>query len=121
MIVKNFLERDQNGNLEHKVAIDGRTNVNKKEIWKAFIDAVQLNSDWQDFFNLVQPETIIWENSSPLTTMLLHENDWCRVFSYGSKKKRGFSLFVKKSYWLNHQSLESDNCSPKVNGKNKGK
>ena len=109
---------DQKGNLEHKVALDGRTNVNKKEIWEAFIDASQLNINWQNYFNLVEPETVIWKNGLPLTTMLLHENEWCRVFLSGDKNKKGFSVFVKRDFWLNHQSLESDNCSPKVDDKN---
>ena len=108
---------DQDGNLEHKVAIDGRTNVNTEEAWKAFMDALTLNNHWQDYFDMVKPETIIWKNHSPLTTLLLHEKEWCRVFYYVAGKG-GYSVFVKRSYWLTHQSLGSDNCSFNDNKQN---
>jgi len=103
---------DEKGNLVHKVAIDGRTNVNPSHVWQAFMAANQFKYNWQDYFKLVKPETILWKTESPLTTYLLESDDWCRVHTLGAKnsyKERGFSVFVKADYQKSHK-LASDDC-----------
>ncbi|MGI6524862.1 MAG: hypothetical protein ACOX2O_06155 [Bdellovibrionota bacterium] len=100
---------DGDGNLEHKVAIDGRTNVNSPEVWEKFYAALYLKHNWKEFFELVQPETVLWKTDTPLTTLLLESPEWCRVHLFGDEEK-GFSVFVKAEYFKTRPDLTSNDC-----------
>jgi len=68
---------------------------------------------WRAYLELENPGTILWKNESPLTTILLEDPGWCRVFVYGDSEQ-GYSVFVQRS-WLDAHGAElsSDDCGVK--------
>ena len=93
---------DRAGAIEHKVAIDGRTNLISKQLWANFYTALNGRTGWQAFINQVQPNTILWKWESPLTSILLEGGKWCLVGSSGTAAD-GFVVFLKREYFLSHQ------------------
>ena len=90
---------DADGNLDHLVAIDGRTNVNPPEVWTKYYNAMRGLSGWREYFDLVQPQTVLWRNESPLTAILLAlPQEWRRVYCWG-RPADGFSVFVRTAYF----------------------
>ena len=89
-----FSEPD--GTTAHPVVIDGRTNLISKDLWADYVEANVGGEGWERFLNRVHPETILWENESPLTTILEVQGRWCRVFRSGGKGRRGFSVFLPR-------------------------
>lgn len=89
---------DAAGNLERKVSIDGRTNVNPELISTDNGAAYSGNLAWRTYFEQVTPETVVWKNPSPLTSLLVLDPQWCRVYCDGEPDK-GYSVFVKRSYF----------------------
>ncbi|HMO02276.1 MAG TPA: hypothetical protein PKD37_08010 [Oligoflexia bacterium] len=73
---------------KHAVAIDGRTNLIKKEVWEEFLTALQGLKGWQKFIERVSPKTIVWRNNSPLPSLLIASGDWCVVFEGNSEIER---------------------------------
>jgi hypothetical protein len=74
---------DSNGVPLHKVAIDGRTNVNPDGIWEMYRASFSGKPTWHDFIDKVQAQTIVWRQGSPMVSLLLVSPEWCRVFSSG--------------------------------------
>ena len=102
---------DAGGNLEHKVSIDGRTNVNPAEIWSKAHDAFFGKVNWSEYFDQVHPKTVLWPSESPLSSILIAHPEWCRVFSSGEENK-GFSVFVTRAELLRRSAeLSSADCS----------
>jgi hypothetical protein len=107
-LIYRFSDRD--GNPIEKVAIDGRTNLISHELWQANVAALRGSKNWRKFFEIVKPRTVLWWSDSPLTSLLLERDDWCRVFQ-SEKGEYGHSVFVTRSYFEAHRkTLESDNC-----------
>lgn len=71
---------NQDGSTRHKAILDGRTNVNHPEILRAFLDTWHGNSNWQRYFFLAQPQTVLWQKNSKLTELLSKEKDWCQIY-----------------------------------------
>ena len=90
---------DEQGNLEHKVPIDGRTNVNPPEIWEQYYKALLGQEDWHLWLDTVQPQTILWKSERALTSLLLLHPDWCRVYQNGTKDQ-GYSIFITREELL---------------------
>ena len=84
---------DENGVLKQHVSMDGRTNVNPSEIAKAHGDALGGRINWHDYLDIVNPETVIWRNISPLTSLLFQSPDWCRVYCDGNAKSGFFGFY----------------------------
>lgn len=82
------------GELEHPVPIDGRTNVNSPQAWETSRQALLGQENWKAYFDLVQPNTVLWPRESALNTILLESSSWCRVYVDG-EPSGGFSVFVK--------------------------
>lgn len=102
---------DLNGNLATPVMIDGRTNVNRPDITVAFYSAWRGTENWERYLDLVQPNSILWNNASPLVALLLESGQWCRVHRSGQEITQGFSLFIKRAvYTERYRDLFSDNC-----------
>lgn len=74
---------DADGIPKHKVAIDGRTNVNPDSIWEMYRASFTGRSTWHEFIDRVQAQTILWRQGSPMVSLLLLSPEWCRVFSSG--------------------------------------
>lgn len=74
---------DAAGVPRHKVAIDGRTNVNPEGVWEMYRASFTGKSNWHDFIDKVQAQTIVWRQGSPMVSLLLVSPEWCRVFSSG--------------------------------------
>lgn len=101
---------DAQGNLEHPVVIDGRTNVNPKDVFEKYLVAEQGGRKWRDYIELFKPQTILWPNGSPFVTLLLAGQDYCQVFQSG-KDDSGYSVFVAHDVWLERQgNLTATNC-----------
>ena len=75
---------DASGVPAHKVAIDGRTNVNPPEIWEMYRASFGGRATWHEFIDKVGAQTIVWRQGSPMVTLLLVSPEWCRVFTSGS-------------------------------------
>lgn len=84
---------NRDGELLHKVSIDGRTNVGPPELWGTFLDALMGRRNWEEYLKLVQPKTILWPNQSPLISILAERREWCLVLSSGGDDY-GYSVFV---------------------------
>jgi hypothetical protein len=80
---------------EDRVNIDGRTNVNDAEVM--VLNQTALNGDvhWHRYLDKVRPASIIWRNQSPLTSILLATDEWCRVYAEGSSES-GHSVFLRR-------------------------
>lgn len=94
---------DSTGKPRELVSIDGRTNVNPPEIWEQYLKSYRGLPGWDEYLRSVKPETILWRTESPLTSILLEVEDWCRVFASGSAE-HGYSVFVKRRYFEEHQA-----------------
>ncbi|MCO6430308.1 MAG: hypothetical protein J5J00_05555 [Deltaproteobacteria bacterium] len=97
---------DERGELpseRHRVPIDGRTNVTPPEIDEKFQKAFFGKSGWREFFEAVNPESVVWKNESPLVAILLNGTEWCRVFTSGSERE-GFSIFLKRAAAMDHHT-----------------
>lgn len=81
---------------EDRVAIDGRTNVNDPEVMVLSQRALNGHVLWHRYVEKIGPQTILWRNQSPLTSILLASGDWCRVYAEGSSDK-GHSVFLRRS------------------------
>jgi hypothetical protein len=86
------------GSLEHRVSIDGRTNVNPLRIAEDQGAAYGGRIGWEDYFRQVSPESVIWKNPSPLSALLVQSTEWCRVYCDGSSEL-GYSVFVRRSFF----------------------
>jgi len=101
---------DERGVLEHKVPIDGRTNVMPKEVWEKAHRAFTGREEWREYIELVKPRTILWKRASPLTAILLNDDAYCVIFRSGTSEV-GFAVFVERAWFLAHGAgLQSDNC-----------
>lgn len=90
---------DAAGNLDRKVTIDGRTNVNPPEISEAHAAAFQGNRNWRGYLEMTRPETVLWKNRSPFVSLLEATGEWCRVYDSGSEKSPtdGHSVFISRA------------------------
>jgi hypothetical protein len=80
---------------EDRVNIDGRTNINDAEIMVLNQKALSGHVHWQRYLEKVGPNTILWRNQSPLTSILLATGEWCRVYAEGSSES-GHSVFLRR-------------------------
>jgi hypothetical protein len=101
---------DEKGNLEHKVPIDGRTNVTPHEIWEEFHSALFGKLNWRDYIERVNPQTILWRTESALSSILLNNTEWCLVKQTGDDES-GYLVFLKESYYRKRAGdFTSRNC-----------
>ena len=99
------------GEAGYKVAIDGRTNVNPPEVWEMYRASFLGRANWDDYIKKVNPETILWRQGSPMTSLLLLSPEWCRVFASGSKDE-SFVVFIKRQEFEKHRDrLKSIDCT----------
>ncbi|MBX7137595.1 MAG: hypothetical protein K1X83_06390 [Oligoflexia bacterium] len=103
---------DGAGNPGYLVPIDGRTNVVPPEVWEKSSKAFQGWLGWEQYLELIKPRTILWPNESPLISILLATERWCRVFRSGEERE-GFSVFVSRDWYTGDapDGLASENCS----------
>lgn len=95
----------------YKVAIDGRTNVNPPEVWELYRASFMGRANWDDYIKKVGPETVLWRQGSPMTSLLLLSPEWCRVYASGSDDE-SFVVFIKRSEFDRRRgSLSSIDCS----------
>ncbi len=99
------------GEPQHLVSLDGRTNVNSPELWRGYEDAVRGGEGWDAYIRAVNPKTIIWRQNSALASILLVSPEWCRVFRGGSSLD-GHSVFVSREQFDKRKGeLQSEDCS----------
>lgn len=97
------------GEVEHPVAIDGRTNVTPPDIMEKFKATFDGRHNWRDFVDLVNPGTIIWRIDSPFTTILAETGQWCVVHHSGSDRY-GYQVFVRRDLLdVEYRHLEPKN------------
>ncbi len=78
----------------YKVPLDGRTNVNLPDIWRAYRVAVEGQSGWEELLQIVKPNTILWRRESPLTQLLIASGGWREAYVTGSPTK-GFVVLTR--------------------------
>ncbi len=86
---------DRKGAVSDLVPIDGRTNVTPQEVFDKADAALRGKANWQEYLDMVKPNTILWPSESPLCSILEVSGMWCRVFHSGDNK-RGHSVFVRR-------------------------
>lgn len=102
---------NENGELEHKVAIDGRTNVNPPHVWAKYHQALLGKEDWHKWLDLVDPRTILWKNESAFTSLLSLHPEWCRIYMQGTADQ-GYTIYLRRDEVLRRKSSLIDvNCS----------
>jgi hypothetical protein len=101
---------NKSGIPSEKVVIDGRTNINNPEIVQEFLAALYAKPNWDSIFKRLEPQTILWENGFPLSTLLDESQQWCKVFP--AEKNSHWSVYLHRKAWLpiKHR-LRSLNCT----------
>jgi hypothetical protein len=95
----------------HLVPIDGRTNVNRPDVWESYGKAFRGSEQWREYFAKVSPRTVLWRQGSPLVPLLLEAQDWCRVFE-SSKRANSYAVFVTREEFERRRSeFASSDCS----------
>jgi hypothetical protein len=99
------------GEPNHLVPLDGRTNVNMRDVWDSYAKAFKGSEQWREYFAKVNPRTVIWRQGSPLVPLLLEAQDWCRVFESG-KRPNSYAVFIKREEFDRRSSeFTSSDCS----------
>jgi hypothetical protein len=104
------------GEPRHLVPLDGRTNVNRRDVWESYMHAFRGSEKWRDYLAKVNPQTIIWRQGSPLVPLLLEAPEWCRVFESG-KRVDSFAVFIKREEFERRQGeFTSSDCQAEEDG-----
>ena len=103
---------DENGVPRHKVAIDGRTNVNPDSVWEMYRASFGGKATWHDFIDKVKAQTILWRQGSPMTTLLLVSPEWCRVFSSGGGDEDHAVFITSELFRSRAGEFSSPDCAP---------
>jgi hypothetical protein len=99
------------GNPHHLVAIDGRTNVNRRDIWESYTKAFRGREGWRDYFSKIGPRTVIWRKGSPLVPLLLEAPEWCRVFESGTQLT-SYAVFISREEFDRRRGeFEASDCT----------
>ena len=100
----------QDGSPRERVVIDGRTNVNSRDVWKSYTWARNGQRNWHDFLSTVKAKTVIWKENSPLSSLLRASMQWCEV-SDGASQKDGFSVFISRDQFESRRAeFKSSDC-----------
>jgi hypothetical protein len=95
------------GEPQHEVAIDGRTNVNPKEIWDAYMSTYRGREDWHNYLDMVKARTVVWRRGGPLYALLVQDPNWCLVFEDG-RDIASFAVFIDRAQFNERLSAEGD-------------
>ncbi len=98
------------GEPAHLVPVDGRTNVNRADIWRAHEKALLGREGWQDYLNAVKPKTVLWRQDSPLVAILLAAPEWCRVFQSGNSGLDHSVFISREDFEKRRDTLQSADC-----------
>ncbi len=103
---------DEAGEIEHPVVIDGRTNITPPKIFELSYAALKGERSWKEYFEEVQPKTVLWRANTPLVSILIESEEWCLVFD-SEEEGSGHVLFVESDYYRSRLSerLPSTDCS----------
>lgn len=94
-----------------KVPIDGRTNVNSREIWKLHNDAFEGRGNWREYIERVKPGVILWRQGSPFVSLLDLSPEWCQIFSAGGGPD-DYTVFIpREEFAARHGEFKSRDCS----------
>jgi hypothetical protein len=95
----------------HKVAIDGRTNVNPDSVWEMYRASFTGKATWHEFIDKVQAQTIVWRQGSPMVSLLLVSPEWCRVFSSGPGDEDHAVFITAELFRARSSEFTSSDCS----------
>jgi len=99
------------GEPTHLVPLDGRTNVNRRDVWDSYTKAFRGSEQWREYFSKVNPRTVIWRQGSPLVPLLLEAPDWCRVFE-SNKRPGSYAVFITRDEFDRRKGdFASSDCS----------
>jgi hypothetical protein len=102
---------DSAGVPRHRVAIDGRTNVNPDDVWEMYRASFTGKATWYEFIDKVQAQTIVWRQGSPMVSLLLLSPEWCQVFSSGPGDE-DHAVFIKSELFRARSGeFRSSDCS----------
>jgi len=85
---------DELGEPKLLVPIDGRTNVNDREVMRKHEKAIAGKLGWREYIEAVNPNVILWRTEGPLTAILLEKPEWKLVHQDGTDDS-GHVVFVK--------------------------
>lgn len=87
---------DARGQIEHPVAIDGRTNILSRDEARSYYRLESGAFGWREFIELYRPGAIVWpaRAKTPLPQILREGREWCERFS-GRDTVEGYSVFTK--------------------------
>lgn len=92
------------------VTLDGRTNVNRADVWKKHERAMLGRENWEEYVRVVQPRTILWRQDSALVAILLASPEWCRIFQSGGKATDHSVFIARDEFERRRSDFESDDC-----------
>jgi len=95
----------------HLVSIDGRTNVNRKDVWESYVKAFIGREGWRDYFAKVNPQTVIWRQGSPLVPILLEAPEWCRIFVSGQQSTSYVVFVTREEFDRRKGEFSASDCS----------
>lgn len=98
------------GSIEHPVPIDGRTNVTPKAVWEKAHASFQGSARWEEYLDLVEPQTILWKAESPLVSILEARGDWCVVFRSGTPEFGYVVLVTRAEFAARADEFSSSKC-----------
>jgi hypothetical protein len=70
---------DGDGVPRHLVPIDGRSNVIPPERMTQYMDMAAGAGSWREFFDAVDPRTVVFQVDSPLVAILEATGNWCVI------------------------------------------
>jgi uncharacterized membrane protein (DUF485 family) len=95
----------------HKVAIDGRTNVNSPEIWEMYQASLRGAATWEDYIEKVKPKTILWRQGAAFVSLLLLSPEWCRVYASGETEMAHVVFITREEFMRRAGEFSSIDCS----------
>ncbi len=101
-----FRYANQAGEPGYLVPIDGRTNVIPADVWRKYSKAAFGQRGWQEYLELVKPETILWRSDRALVSILLATGQWCDVYD-----RYGYTILIKRDEFYRRADLSSPTCS----------
>jgi hypothetical protein len=99
------------GEPRHLVALDGRTNVNRPDIWDMYERAYLGREGWEALVDSVKPKTIMWPQNGALVAILLASPDWCRVYQSGKGSFDQAVFVAREEFEKRRGEFQSSDCS----------
>jgi hypothetical protein len=105
---------DAAGTPRHLVPIDGRSNAIPGERLNQYMDMADGAGNWREFFDAVDPRTVVFQADSPLVTILEATGNWCVIGRVTGGPVETALLLRKDEFRQRRETgtpADSENCS----------